>query len=241
MTEPTNETASTPEATEFTFDNVISAIARELHLPLSTLRMASQVISPQCHQYLVTSSETAMVDLAVIVHRDEDSANERYREIIKSWLANGELFRWIEATPELYKAVFNACDTSDLLHWITSAVRQGWVLGPHPESSREGKKRTLAAIKKIAETNLEEFLKDYESAVRLLCEDDLEDAIAAVIEQCDFDEKRLSSAILDVCGGWKDFSASGIIARLDEGFLAEAGNAWTADYLTDLYEQQSSR
>lgn len=235
----------TEKPDSFTSENVLVAVSRELKVPVTRLRIAVapslflSVPGDPIDHFLVTASPctTSASALAVTVHRNKASAESRYATIIADWLSNGRFFRSIEPTPALFKAVLGVCDLSGLIPWITSAVRQGWI----SDMPEKGQMKTVDAIREAIKTKLADLLKDYETAVLFLCDHNLEEAISVVIEQCDFDEHKLCVAVLEACGGWESFSVSNIVARLDEGFLAEAENDWTADYMSKLYEAQGTR
>lgn len=233
----TDSKPSPENSKPFTTENVLVAVSRELRIPIDQLRIAFAPpvkTGEATDAVLVTSSVTS---LSLTVHRNQAKASERYVKTIADWLANGLFFRFVEPTRDLFKAVIGSCDLSGLVPWITSAVSQGWL----SEKPVKGEVRTLEGIKEEIQVKVKELLTDYEAAVYMLCERNLEHAISVVVEQCPFDERKLCEAILGASGGWEAFTESHIVARMEEGFLAESENAWTDEYMTSIYESQSSR
>ena len=226
----------------FTSSVVLGAVARELKFDLGDLDVtsagSSDVVQDPCDHYVVKSRSTSF---CVTVHRDKASAETLCRALVEKWLVKGSFFDEMLPSRELLDAVVESCDLDGLRSWLAASAREGWVFegqAIHSSEFSDSKTpRTIEDIKKCRAKLLEEYLRDPLNAVLRLHRGDLAETIGVLLEQCPYEPFVMIGAVVRSQGGWEGFSY-GMVATTSEGFLVEAENEYTVEYMVRLYDSQ---
>lgn len=234
----TNETLDKQSSIPLTIENAVLVVAREHNLVPDSLQGS---MSSDGSQVTVVSKDSRDAAHRFIV-TDLDRARSIRLKEIEAYIAEDAILDglWELDSSAIFSILAELADLDAIRPWISANVKQAiremahedrsefWFLWEEaklkPSVSLTGKdvetvSPSFSLIKDLQDHVVAENNLNPKSSLLELCEGELDDACEVLLDQCRFDEKKLSAALLQAVVQGEEFSskvtAEGLVVQID--------------------------
>jgi hypothetical protein len=212
-----------------TTDRVLSLVASVIGLPKEELEVQEFMTA----KLRITSKADELFQLVVFINHKEGEIEYATRLLRKLQIRRDSIFEVIRPDSDLILVMLGKLKpgSTGLVEWMRVKRRTGGVLRLREDVGGGDEGQVLGCGKSVSfPEKLEQLPNDDLRRMLLpLAKSDLEEAMAVILEQGDYDPLDMCLAIQEHCGGWKCFLEHKTVITTDTGIVIVPTNKHTAD------------